>query len=116
MTKYMPDVQDIVWIDFNPSLGHEIQKRRPALVLSHKGYSTMTNLVAVCPITHASKNKLQSTGFLVPVPSKISDVDGYINPLQFQTLDFEARHIAYIATLDTPTYLNVQKTIHFVID
>lgn len=116
MSDYLPDVQDLVWLDFNPALGHEIKKRRPALVLSHQGYSKLTNLVVVCPITHAANNALQSAGFMIPVPDEIPGVDGYINPLQFQTLDFRRRHIAYITTLDTPTYLNVRKHVLFVID
>ncbi|WP_161943354.1 type II toxin-antitoxin system PemK/MazF family toxin, partial [Streptococcus suis] len=32
--NYIPQKQDIIWIDFDPSLGKEIQKRRPALVVS----------------------------------------------------------------------------------
>ena len=116
MSDYLPDVQDIVWLDFNPSLGHEIRKGRPALVLSHKGYSQLTNLVVVCPITHAANNALRSADFLIRLPDEVSTIDGYINPLQFQALDFRSRHIKYITKLDTPTYLNVRKKVFFVID
>lgn len=31
--KYIPEKQDIIWLDFDPSVGREIQKRRPALVV-----------------------------------------------------------------------------------
>ena len=51
-SEYIPQRQDIVWIDFDPSAGKEIQKRRPALVVSNKNYSKHTGFVAVCPITH----------------------------------------------------------------
>ncbi|WP_232842704.1 MULTISPECIES: type II toxin-antitoxin system PemK/MazF family toxin [Lactobacillaceae] len=95
---------------------HEIRKRRPALVLSHKGYSQLTNLVVVCPITHAANNALRSAGFLIRLPDEVSTNDGYINSLQFQALDFRSRHIKYITKLDTPTYLNVRKKVFFVID
>ncbi|HFS4778978.1 type II toxin-antitoxin system PemK/MazF family toxin, partial [Enterococcus faecium] len=30
---YIPKKGDIVWIDFDPSVGKEIQKRRPGLVV-----------------------------------------------------------------------------------
>ncbi|HEM6031064.1 TPA: type II toxin-antitoxin system PemK/MazF family toxin, partial [Streptococcus suis] len=53
--NYIPQKQDIIWIDFDPSLGKEIQKRRPALVVSSHKYSQMTGFVAVCPITHGAK-------------------------------------------------------------
>ncbi|HEM5994394.1 TPA: type II toxin-antitoxin system PemK/MazF family toxin, partial [Streptococcus suis] len=44
--NYIPQKQDIIWIDFDPSLGKEIQKRRPALVVSSHKYSQMTGFVA----------------------------------------------------------------------
>ncbi|EAA0246186.1 type II toxin-antitoxin system PemK/MazF family toxin, partial [Listeria monocytogenes] len=31
--KYIPKKGDIVWIDFDPAAGKEIQKRRPGLVV-----------------------------------------------------------------------------------
>jgi mRNA interferase MazF len=34
MVVYLPKQKDVVWIDFNPQKGREIQKYRPALVLS----------------------------------------------------------------------------------
>ncbi|WP_255457790.1 type II toxin-antitoxin system PemK/MazF family toxin [Levilactobacillus tujiorum] len=86
------------------------------MVLSHQGCSRLTNLVVVCPITHATNNSLQSAGFMIPVPDDIPGITGYINPLQFQALDFKARHITYVTTLDTPTYLLVRQKVLFVID
>lgn len=50
---YLPHKGDIVTIDFNPSSGSEIRKRRPALVISNSRYSALTGLAVVCPITHA---------------------------------------------------------------
>lgn len=42
---------DIVWLDFDPQVGHEQAGRRPALVLSHKPYNQRTGLAIVCPMT-----------------------------------------------------------------
>ncbi len=43
---------DIIEVDFNPTVGHEPQKRRPALVVS-VGYfnNVVSSLTVVCPIT-----------------------------------------------------------------
>lgn len=60
MTNYIPDTQDIVWLDFNPTQGHKIKQRRPAWVLRHQEYSRLINLVVICPITHAINGSLQS--------------------------------------------------------
>lgn len=61
--NYVPNQQDIIFIDFDPSISHEIRKRRPALVLSNQGYSRLTHLVVVSPITHANNNALRKSGF-----------------------------------------------------
>lgn len=71
MNNYIPQKQDIIWIDFNPSKGKEIQKRRPALVISSDNYNKQTGFVAVCPITHGQQ-KLKAKGLLVEVQSKKS--------------------------------------------
>lgn len=34
--RYTPEQGDIVWLDFDPSSGKEIIKRRPAFVISQK--------------------------------------------------------------------------------
>ncbi|MBI2382777.1 MAG: type II toxin-antitoxin system PemK/MazF family toxin [Gammaproteobacteria bacterium] len=51
MTPHLPDRGQIVVISFDPQAGHEIGKRRPALVISPKSYNRLTGLVLVCPIT-----------------------------------------------------------------
>ena len=51
MARYIPDRNDIVWMDFEPTKGKEIGKYRPALVLSSKGYNRATGLLICCPIS-----------------------------------------------------------------
>jgi len=34
VTAYVPEAGDIVFVDFDPQVGHEHAKRRPALVLT----------------------------------------------------------------------------------
>lgn len=50
-SRYVPDRNDIVWLDFEPTRGKEIGKYRPALVLSGKGYNKATGLLICCPIS-----------------------------------------------------------------
>ncbi len=51
MARYIPDRNDIVWLDFEPTKGKEIGKYRPALVLSSKAYNRATGLLICCPIS-----------------------------------------------------------------
>ncbi|SER86659.1 PemK-like, MazF-like toxin of type II toxin-antitoxin system [Isobaculum melis] len=46
---------DIVTINFDPSKGSEIKKRRLALVISRDEYNLSSNLIIVCPITSTQK-------------------------------------------------------------
>lgn len=55
--NYKSMQRGIVSIDFNPSKGYEIKTRRPTLVMSRDKYNRSTNMVIVCPITLASKNR-----------------------------------------------------------
>ncbi|MBK8750891.1 MAG: endoribonuclease MazF [Candidatus Competibacteraceae bacterium] len=52
---YVPDVGDIVWMDFNPQRGHEQAGRRPAVVLSPKVYNAKTGLLLCVPVTRSIK-------------------------------------------------------------
>lgn len=83
-SKDCPEQGDIITINFDPSTGREIQKRRPAIVVSTKNYSKVTGLVAVCPITNTEKK------YFVPL-SENHKIKGYVNALQVKTLDYKAR-------------------------
>lgn len=58
--QYIPDRQDLIWINFKPSVRQEIRGRHPAIVISSANYSRLTGLVVVMPITHGTNNRLKS--------------------------------------------------------
>lgn len=49
--QYIPERNDIIWLDFEPTKGKEIGKYRPALVLSSKAYNQQTGLLICCPVS-----------------------------------------------------------------
>lgn len=53
--NYIHKRGDIVWIDFDPSTGKEIQKRRPGLVVPRYEFNSKTMFVVICPITSTIK-------------------------------------------------------------
>lgn len=46
---------EVWWVDFNPSIGGEIQKIRPAVIVSNDVSNKMLNRVQVVPITSHHK-------------------------------------------------------------
>jgi len=56
MHHYIPKRGDIIYINFDPQAGFEIQKRRPALVLSPTIYNEKGKLLLCCPITSTIRN------------------------------------------------------------
>ena len=48
---YVPEMGDVVWIEFDPQAGHEQAGHRPALVLSPAQYNRKTGLMVCCPLS-----------------------------------------------------------------
>ncbi|WP_257554672.1 endoribonuclease MazF [Sphingobium sp. CFD-2] len=55
MAAYVPDIGDIVWLEFDPQAGHEQAGHRPALVLSPEKYNGLRGMMICCPMTSRIK-------------------------------------------------------------
>lgn len=53
---WVPDRQDIIWIDRNPQAGQEMRDIHPFLVLSPRIFNDKTSLVIGLPMTTATYN------------------------------------------------------------
>jgi len=84
---------DIVWLDFDPQLGHEQRGRRPALIVSNDDFHVATNhkMAMVCPITKTAK----VFPFRVPLGAETS-IKGYIMCEQVKVFDISSRNAEYI--------------------
>jgi mRNA interferase MazF len=87
---YIPDRQDIVWLDFEPTNGKEIGKYRPAFVLSSKAYNKQTGLLICCPVSTSIRGGL--TEVLVNNLDKPSVVASSL----VQTLSWKERKVKFI--------------------
>lgn len=89
---YIPDRNDIVWLDFEPTKGKEIGKYRPALIMSSKDYSKACGLAICCPISTSIRN--------TPTEVKITNLDqpSVVASNLIQTLDYRFRKVKFAAT------------------
>ncbi|TPQ26889.1 type II toxin-antitoxin system PemK/MazF family toxin [Methylomonas koyamae] len=53
---WVPERQDIIWIDCNPQVGQEMRDIHPFLVLSPRIFNEKTSLVIGLPMTTAAYN------------------------------------------------------------
>ena len=88
---YIPDKGDIVSLDFDPSAGKEIMKRRPAYVISQKLFNEHTGFAVLAPITSTVRNMQLE----VILPEELS-TNGAILMHQMKSLDFDNRKIEFI--------------------
>ena len=99
-----PRQGDIYWLDFDPALGSEIQKRRPSLVLSDERANRLGHILVV-PIT--TKGQFARTaGFTVELPDTLK-TKGVANIMQMRSVFFERRNPAYIETAPAATVIAV---------
>lgn len=91
---YVPAVGDIVMIDFDPQVGREQSKRRPALVLTDERYNRASGLAIVCPLT----SKRKPYPFALPI--KVDQVEGAVLVDQLKSLDWAARNTEFHSRAD----------------
>jgi len=81
-----PDRGDLIVLDFNPQIGHEQMKRRPALVLSTAAFNEAFKIAWVAPVT----TKPKGNAFEVPLPPGLG-VKGVVLMYQMKSLDWRGR-------------------------
>jgi mRNA interferase MazF len=89
-SAYLPDTGDLIWTDFDPSMGREQAGRRPALVVSPASFTENTGLAVVCPIT--SRVRPFPTSVVLPASLPIA---GEILISHIRSIDTHARPIRY---------------------
>ena len=103
----VPQKEDAVNLDFDPSAGREQAGRRPALVLSPSAYNDKVGLAIVCPITR----QVKGYPFEVEIPRGLG-VDGVILADHVKSLDWRKRNGEVICQLPIEVIENVLRMLN----
>ena len=103
---YIPSRGDIVYLDFDPTKGHEQKGLRPAFVLSPRSYNEKSSLALFMPITKQQKGY----PFEVILPSGLK-VQGVILADQIKSLDWKARDVRFVESVSQDVIDDVQTKI-----
>jgi len=76
-------------MDFDPQVGRERAKRRPALVLTDQRYNRASGLFIVCPLT----SKRKPYPFALPVV--VDRVEGAVLVDQMKSMDWAGRNAKF---------------------
>ena len=108
---YTPSQSDIVFLDFNPTLGHEQNGYRPALVISNDVFNKNTRMAMVLPIT--SNTKEFPTHYILNTTSKVR---GAVLCEHIKSIDFEARNLKFVEKLDQKEFENIISLLNSCIE
>ena len=61
---------DVWWVNFEPSIGGEIRKKRPAIIVSNNAANKFLNRVQVIPITSNTDRLFPSEAYVTVVGKK----------------------------------------------
>jgi len=91
--SYVPKRGDFIWLDFDPRVGHEQIRHRPALVVSPESYNKVTGLALVCPIT----SKIKKFPFEVEIPAGLKPTGAVLSD-HLKSVDWTVRRAEFIDT------------------
>ncbi len=100
--KYVPHQGDVVFLDFNPTKGHEQSGTRPAVVISTNIFNQKTKMAILCPITSNNKE--------FPTHYKLEDtknIQGSVLCEHVKSVDYEIRNLKFIEKLSDNDFISV---------
>lgn len=101
---YIPERGDVIWIDFDPTKGHEQKGRRPAVVLSSKIYNEPSRFLLACPIS----SRIKGYPYEVVI---MGTFQGAVLVDHVRSLDWSARPIKRAGTVSEHILFEIQKKL-----
>jgi mRNA interferase MazF len=113
MVKTLLHRGDIIYINFDPSAGSEIQKRRPAVVVSNEILMQTSPFVWAVPISHGSFD-----GQDYPLHVQLDErtrTNGTIYVEQLKSFDFNQRQWEFVEKIPTDLLAEISQKINLVV-
>lgn len=102
---------DVIEVSFDPTIGHEPQKTRPAVVVSGYDFNTNSSLTVVAPITSVD------SGYPLHVRIENNDaIKGFVCVEQLRSIDLISRQAKHIGSLDDSTMMAIMSRIRAVFE
>jgi mRNA interferase MazF len=89
--EYKPMQGDIIFLNFDPQIGHEQRGRRPALIVSNNTFNSFTGIAVVCPIKNTNRE--------IPIHVSLDDrikTTGVVMCDQVKSLDIRMRNAEFV--------------------
>ena len=102
---YIPEAGDIVMMEFDPQVGREQAKRRPALVLTDQGYNRASGLAVVCPLT----SKRKPYPFALPIT--VDEIEGAVLVDQLKSMDWAGRKATFHSKAESALVKKVRQYV-----
>lgn len=109
--KYIPNKGDIVFLNLNPTKGHEQAGFRPAVVVSSNVFNQYTKMVIVCPITSNEKE--------FPTHYKLEDTNivyGSVLCEHIRSIDYEKRDLKFVEKLSDNDFISIVTLLNACIE
>lgn len=101
--KWVPAAGDVIFVDFNPTAGHEQAGERPAVVLTEENYNRASKLCIVVPVT----TKTKGYPCEVPLPEGLG-VEGFALCDHIRSVDWDIRRTRKASSVPDETLREIR--------
>lgn len=109
-SNYVPELGDVVHLNWDPAVGHEMKGPHYGLVLSATLFNTATGMVVVAPIT-SPREKI--SGFEVVV--RAGRVNGVAVLSGVRCLDYQSRAVEFENRVKPDVVMEANRRLHLVL-
>lgn len=105
---------DILFVDLDPSMGNEMKRRRPCVVVSNNNYNRFFNTLIIAPISSSSKYETESKYRFSSAYLSVeaADIKGTILLQHLRTIDPNKRTDGkVVASISTNEILTINERV-----